>query len=107
MAETLQDLRLRVKREFASYYLALCSPQIADPTAAFDAIRLYLSSRREALGAERFRDMFEEDVEGLAGEIEQDLRQRHKDLGACFEDEPIDARLWESVAQSWGESPGT
>jgi hypothetical protein len=105
MAETLQDLRLRVKREFTRYYLTLCSPQIADPTGAFEAIRSYLSSRFEALGPERFQSVFEEDVQDLAGEIEQDLRQRHKDLGSCLEDEPLEDRFWESVAQSWGRPP--
>jgi hypothetical protein len=102
MAETLQDLRLRFKRAFMGYYLDLCSPAIADPTLVYDACRAYFAARFEALGPDAFRRGFEEEVNHLAGEIEQDIRQRRKDLTGCLAEEPVDDRLWESVAQSWG-----
>jgi hypothetical protein len=89
-----------------AYYLDLCSPTIADPTGVYDACRAYFSARFEALGPDAFRQGFEEEVNHLAGEIEQDIRQRHKGLAGCLAEEPVDDRLWESVAQSWGRSEG-
>lgn len=99
---TLQELRLGLKKAFIRYYVDLCSPGIADPTPAYDTCHAYLTARFQALGAESFRRQFEEDVEHLAGEIEQDLRQRHKELVPCLADEPVEARMWECVEQSWG-----
>jgi hypothetical protein len=91
-----------LKRSFFAYYVDLCSPRIADPSAVYADCRAYLSARYETLGPDLFRQGFEEDLEHLAGEVEQDLRHRHKDLTLCFASEPVAERLWESVAQSWG-----
>ncbi|HZJ03375.1 MAG TPA: hypothetical protein VFE20_06825 [Thermoleophilia bacterium] len=97
---SLSDLRLKLKRVFARYYLDLCSPAIPDPSLAFDACRRYLDAWSESAEYGLVEGELSDEVEKLAGEIEQDLRQKHKGLGECFRDEPLDERFWEVVQRS-------
>jgi len=99
---SLSERRLRVKKAFTVYYLALCGPGIADPTPLYEALQSYFHTRSEEVGPQLFALEFEDDVERLAGEIEQDLRQRHKDLGDCFARDPLDERFREAVVQAGG-----
>ena len=64
------------KRAFAAYYVDLRSPGIADPTEAFATCREYLGSLREQLGPEEFMSRLDDETTHLAGQVEQDLRQR-------------------------------
>ena len=106
MSPSLPQLRVRVKRAFSRYYLDVCSPAIADPTEAADALATYFSTRRDELGDTLFRLEFEDDVSGLAGEIEQDLRQRHRDIGVCLQQESLEDRLRECVGLLASRSRG-
>lgn len=97
-AGSLQSLRLAFKRAFTAYLLALESPGIADPTAAFDSATAYLSALRTQLGDVGFMRRLDDETTHLAGQVEQDLRRRslgregqplHEDvedrLRECFE----------------------
>ncbi len=96
MSASLADLRLRVKRSFSAYYLELCTPGIADPMAVYEALGLYFAERRRAVGEVLFALEWADDVNHLAGEIEQDLRRRHgAALRECFAKEPVDVRFRE------------
>lgn len=98
------QLRARLKRVFISYYLELCSDSIATPGEVYEAIRDYFETRTLELDAELFRSQMDEELHLLAGEIEQDLRQRRPGEAARFLDkEPLEARLRESVAGAWGD----
>jgi hypothetical protein len=98
MPATLPQLRLQVKRAFARYYMELCSPSIADPSEVTGALSAYFAARRRELGDLLYRLEFEDDVARLAGEIEQDLRMRHRGaLVPCLQREPLDARFHECV----------
>lgn len=93
------QLRARLKRVFIRYYLDLCSDSIANPGEVYEAVRDYFESRALELEAELFRAQMDEELHLLAGEIEQDLRQRHPGTAAgLLESEPLEARLHESVA---------
>jgi hypothetical protein len=95
---SLAELRLRVKRAFAAYYLELCSPGIADPMTVFETLRAYFAVRRAEVGDVLFALEVRDDVAHLAGEVEQDLRRRHGPaFAACLEREPIDPRFDECV----------
>lgn len=100
--DSLSELRLRLKRAFSLYYLDLCSSSIADPSESFAACRAYLAAWSRTSGPEAFRNGLEEEVDRLAGEIEQDIRQRHKDMADCFAAEPLFERFREIVEQSRG-----
>jgi hypothetical protein len=104
------QLRARLKRVFIGYYLELCSDSIATPGEVYEAIRDYFETRALELEAELFRSQMDEELYLLAGEIEQDLRQRHPGTAArCLEAEPLEARLRECVAAAWvdfGAQPG-
>jgi hypothetical protein len=76
MAPDLQGLRLGFKKAFAQYYLALRSPGIADPTQAFATAYDYLAQLRGQLGEHEFLRRLDDETTRLAGEVEQDLRQR-------------------------------
>lgn len=97
MSANLAQLRLRVKRAFSRYYLELCSPAIADPTHVTEALAAYFQDRRRELGSTLFQLEFDDDIGRLAGEIEQDLRQRHRELAACLQRESLEGRLRECV----------
>lgn len=97
MPASLSQLRLRVKRAFSRYYLDLCSPAIADPTHVTEALAAYFQGRRRELGATLFQLEFDDDVGRLAGEIEQDLRQRNRELASCLQREPLEGRFRECV----------
>lgn len=95
VSTSLSQLRIRVKRAFSRYYLEVCSPAIADPSEVADALAAYFARRREQLGETLFRLEFDDDVTRLAGEIEQDLRQRHRDIDRCLQLESLEGRLRE------------
>ncbi len=97
------QLRARLKRVFIAYYLELCSDSIATPGEVYEAIRDYFETRALELDAELFRSQMDEELHLLAGEIEQDLRQKRPGQAAGLMDkEPLEARLRESVAGAWG-----
>ncbi|MBU2603942.1 MAG: hypothetical protein KKA32_17570 [Actinobacteria bacterium] len=96
------QLRIRLKRVFASYYLDVCSQGIATPSEAYEAMRDYFDARAYELGAELLRSQFEEEVVWLVGEIEQDLRRRHAEVVVgCFERESLEGRFRECLAVAW------
>ncbi len=97
MSANLAKLRIGVKRAFSRYYLELCSPAIADPSQVTEALIAYFQDRRRELGSTLFQLEFEDDIRRLAGEIEQDLRQRHRDLASCLQRESLEGRLRECV----------
>ena len=66
------------KRTFASYFVDLLSPGIADPTEAFATCREYLGSLWEQLGPGEFMNRLDDETTRLAGQVEQDLRQRFR-----------------------------
>ena len=75
---------------------------IATPGEVYEAIRDYFETRALELDAELFRSQMDEELHLLAGEIEQDLRQRYPGEAARFLDkEPLEARFRESVAGAW------
>jgi hypothetical protein len=106
VSPSLPQLRVRVKRAFSRYYLDVCSPAIADPSEAAEALALYFARRRDHLGETLFRLELEDDVSGLAGEIEQDLRQRYRDIGPCLQEESLEGRLRECVGLLGGSQSG-
>lgn len=92
----LSEARLRFKRAFAAYYLDLCSYRVATPGEAYEACAEYLGARQESLGTERAEREFAEELARLAGEMEQDLRRRHRDLVVEWSGrEPLEERLQE------------
>lgn len=76
----LSEVRLRFKRAFTTYYLDLCSYRVATPGEAYEACARYLSVRSDHLGVERAERELGEEITRLAGELEQDLRRRHRDV---------------------------
>lgn len=104
MPAALPQLRLRVKRVFSRYYMELCSLSIADPTDVTGALSAYFTARRAELGETLFHLELEDDVHRLAGEIEQDLRHRHRGaLTQFLQAEPLHLRFWECVTLVRGE----
>jgi hypothetical protein len=75
-----ESARLIFKRAFIRYFLDLSSPVIADPTDAFTTCRAYLQTLRDQLGAEEFMNRLDDETTRMAGQVEQDLRQRSRDL---------------------------
>jgi hypothetical protein len=78
MVPDLQSLRLGFKRAFTQYYIALRSPEIADPTEAFGACYEYLSALRGHLGDKEFMYRLDDETVHMAGAVEQDLRHRSR-----------------------------
>lgn len=76
----LPEVRLRFKRAFTTYYLDLCSYRVATPGEAYEACAEYLGVRRRQLGVEQAERELAEEITRLAGELEQDLRRRHRDV---------------------------
>jgi hypothetical protein len=108
---SLAELRLRVKKAFAAYYLELCSPGIADPMTVFEVLRAYFAVRRAEVGDVLFALEVRDDVAHLAGEIEQDMRRRHGPAFVeCLAREPLDLRFEECVrrvlAEGWVAGAG-
>lgn len=100
---TTPQLRARLKRVFAAYYLDLCSDSIATPGPAYEATRDYFEARSAELGADLLRSSMDDEIAHLYGEIEQDLRQRHRaDADEILLKEPLDARFRECVDAAWG-----
>jgi hypothetical protein len=94
----LSEARLRFKRAFAAYYLDLCSYRVATPGEAYEACAEYLGARQESLGTERAERDLAEELARIAGEMEQDLRRRHRDLVVEWSGrEPLEERLHECV----------
>jgi hypothetical protein len=73
-----QSPRLTFKRAFTEYFVTLHSPGIADPTEAFAACREYLQALLGQLGAEEFMSRLDDETTRMAGQAEQDLRQRFR-----------------------------
>lgn len=90
-----ESARLVFKRAFLSYFLDLTSPVIADPTEAFAASRAYLYLLRERLGAEEFMKRLDDETTHMAGQLEQDLRQRFRDRAPRPAYEELEDRLRE------------
>jgi hypothetical protein len=93
--DTVQSLRLAFKRAFVTYYLALDSPGIADPTEAFAAALSYLSVLHGHFGAREFMRRLDDDTTHMAGQVDQDLRHklRGRDYRPDYDD--IEDRLRE------------
>jgi hypothetical protein len=101
MVTDLQGLRLAFKRAFTDYYVALRSPEIADPTESFASGFEYLSALRLQLGPKEFMYRLDDETIHLAGQVEQDLRHRSRrgrtvflELDAAMSDD-IEDRLRE------------
>jgi hypothetical protein len=73
MVPDLQGLRLAFKKAFTGYFLALCSPAIADPTEAFGAGFAYLEALWLHLGPSEFMHRLDDETTLMAGEIEQEI----------------------------------
>lgn len=102
----LPEVRLRFKRAFTKYYLDLCSYRVATPGEAYEACAEYLGIRRDHLGAERAERELAEEITRLAGELEQDLRRRHRDIIVeCLESESLEERLSECARAVRGRRP--
>ena len=93
--DSLQSLRLVFKRAFSAYFLALCSPGIADPTEAFAASEAYLSKLLAQLGPREFMRRLDDETTHLAGEVEQDLRHRFRGRGSQPDYADLEDRLRE------------
>lgn len=101
-ARPTPQLRLRLKRVFAAYYLDLCSHSIATPTEAYEAVRDYFDARSAELGTVLLRSQMEEEILALVGEVEQDLRQRHsRGIDTCLESESLEGRFRECLDAAW------
>jgi hypothetical protein len=87
--------RLAVKRAFSSYYLALCSPGVADPTSAFDSSFTHLSKLLADVGPVAFMERLDDETTQIAGEVEQDLRRGRPELIDCFSLEDVEDRIRE------------
>jgi hypothetical protein len=92
---SLESARLAFKRAFLAYYVELNSLAITDPTEAFAACHLYLDILRRQLGDEEFMRRLDDETTHLAGQAEQDLRQRFRDQVAQPSSEDLEARLRE------------
>jgi hypothetical protein len=101
------QLRARLKRAFTSYYLDLCSAAIATPGPAYEAARDYFQARSLELGSDLLLSQMEDEIVALAGEIEQDLRQKYRDSTAdLLETEPLEERLRQCVDAAWADTSG-
>jgi len=91
----IRSLRLAFKKAFAAYFVALSTPTVADPTEAFDAAEAYLSGLLSQLGPEEFMRKLDDETTHLAGELEQDLRQRWRGRAEQLEFGDLEDRLRE------------
>jgi hypothetical protein len=91
-----------LKRAFSSYFLALCSPGIADPTGAFAASEAYLSKLLAQLGPREFMRRLDDETTHLAGEVEQDLRRRFRDRDGQPDYAELEDRLRECFEHALG-----
>ncbi len=92
---SLESKRLAFKRAFLAYYLDLSSPAIADPTEAFAGCHLYLDLLRTQLGDKEFMRRLDDETTHLAGQMEQDLRQRFRHRIPQPSSEDLEERLRE------------
>ncbi len=96
------QLRIRLKRVFAIYYLDVCSLGIATPSEVYEAMGEYFDARAQELGSQLLQSELEDEVMWLVGEIEQDLRRRHAELLVdCLERESLEGRFRECLAAAW------
>lgn len=105
MTSALPRLRLRLKRSVANYYLDLCSHGIASPSEAYDSCVRYLEERRRRLGPGPFQMEIAEELEHLAGEIEQDLRLSRGSRAGTWGQESLEARLEECFSAALKRLP--
>jgi hypothetical protein len=99
----LPSLRLDLKRVFAAYMIALSSPGIADPTAAFAASLEYLSTLLRALGREEFLHRLDDETTHLAGELDQDLRRKLRGTSIELDYSEVEDRLRECFEYALGQ----
>ena len=105
--DTVQSLRLAFKRAFVTYYLALDSPGIADPTEAFDAAHSYLEILHGQLGAREFMRRLDDDTTHMAGQVDQDLRHKLRGRDYHPDYDEIEDRLRECFEHGLSQlSPG-
>jgi hypothetical protein len=104
-ADPVQSLRLAFKRAFTSYFLALESPGIADPTEAFDAARAYLTLLHGHLGYAEFIRRLDDDTTHMAGQVEQDLRHRLRGRDYRLSSDDIEDRLRECFEYGLSQLP--
>lgn len=100
---SVQNLRLELKRAFASYVADLSSPGIADPSEAFSTSYNYLAALLDLLGPEEFMRRLDDETTQLAGEVHQDLRQRLRDDGVSLDYGEIEDRLRECFEYALGQ----
>jgi hypothetical protein len=101
--DSLQSLRLGFKRAFIAYFLDLISPRIADPTEAFATGSGYLHGLREQLGAEGLMNRLDDETTHMAGQVEQDLRQRFRGCDSQPSYEDLEDRLRECFEYGLGQ----
>jgi|WetSurMetagenome_2_1015567.scaffolds.fasta_scaffold77722_3 hypothetical protein len=99
----LPSIRLDLKRVFAAYMLALSSPGIADPTAAFDASLEYLTALLRALGPEEFLHRLDDETTHLAGEADQDIRRKLRGSHIELDYSEVEDRLRECFEYALGQ----
>jgi hypothetical protein len=100
---SIQSLRLELKRVFVAYMLALSSPGIADPTEAFAASYDYLAALLRTLGPQEFMYRLDDETTHLAGQVDQDLRQRLRNSDIVVEYVEIEDRLRECFESALGQ----
>lgn len=97
MTGPLESARLAFKRAFLAYYSVLSSPAIADPTEAFAACHVYLDLLLRRLGGDEFMRRLDDETMHLAGQVEQELRQRYRDRVPQPSSEDIEDRMRECI----------
>jgi hypothetical protein len=103
--DTVQSLRLAFKRAFTAYFLALDSPEIADPTEAFETARAYLAELHGHLGHKEFMHRLDDDTTHLAGQVEQDLRYKMRSRSYELVYDNIEDRLRECFEYGLSQMP--
>jgi hypothetical protein len=104
-SDPVQSLRLAFKRAFASYFLSLQSPEIADPTEAFEAASEYLTLLHGHLGMAEFMRRLDDDTTHMAGQIEQDLRYKLRGRDYVPASDDIEDRLRECFEHGLSQLP--
>jgi len=96
-----REPRLRAKKAFCSYYVELCASGVADPGPAYEAFRLFVSSRSWGEEPSSARRELEEELQRMEGEVEQDLRWRYVEAAEFLAAEPLGLRFQECMEYAW------
>lgn len=107
MIVSLESARLAFKRAFLTYYNDLSSPAIADPTEVFASCHVYLVLLQRQLGQTEFMRRLDDDTMHLAGQVEQELRQRFRDRVPQPSSEDIEDRMRECIEHGLARLRGT